>query len=238
MSNGDDHPKMARRFRKLGGLSVCFIVMGISLAAIYALWASFGYIGPSFSSDVLNTQQSALRAEYGLPEEPIITDPSVLQTPPSLRGIDMNQSTAGGNASSPNATSSGGASSPNATSSGGASSPNATSSGGASSPNATSSGGAITIPAGAATPGNPPFTPTELSVKKGEMVAVANNDNAPHTVTSGVDASDPTVGKSFDTSLIMAGASGKIDTSNMAAGEYPFHCTVHPFMKGKLTVTA
>jgi plastocyanin len=205
MSNGDDHPKMAHRFRKLGGLSVCFIVMGISLAAIYALWASFGYIGPSFSSDVLNTQQSALRAEYGLPEEPIITDPSVLQTPPSLRGIDMNQSTAGGNASSPNAT---------------------------------SSGGAITIPAGAATPGNPPFTPTELSVKKGEMVAVANNDNAPHTVTSGVDASDPTVGKSFDTSLIMAGASGKIDTSNMAAGEYPFHCTVHPFMKGKLTVTA
>jgi len=102
----------------------------------------------------------------------------------------------------------------------------------------TATGPTITIPAGAATPGNPAYAPTELSVKKGESVTVVNNDNAPHTATNGVDAADPNVGKSFDTSLIMAGASGKIDTSTMEAGEYPFHCTVHPFMKGKLTVTA
>jgi len=105
-------------------------------------------------------------------------------------------------------------------------------------PAASTTGPTITIPAGAATPGNPPYAPTELSVKKGETVTVVNNDNAPHTATNGVDASDPTAGKSFDTSLIMAGASAKIDTSTLAAGEYPFHCTVHPFMKGKLTVTA
>ena len=59
--------------------------MGLSLLFIYILWASFGHIGPSFSSDVLNLQQSTLRAQYHLPEEPIITDPTVLQTPPSLR---------------------------------------------------------------------------------------------------------------------------------------------------------
>ena len=106
--------------------------------------------------------------------------------------------------------------------------------------NATSSaappGVTLSIPAGAATPGNPPYTPTELSVKKGDVVNVANNDNAPHTATSGNGPED--AGKAFDTSLIMPGASATIDTSTMEAGEYPYHCTVHPFMKGTLTVTA
>jgi cytochrome c oxidase subunit 2 len=100
------------------------------------------------------------------------------------------------------------------------------------------SGPTLTIPAGAATPGNPPYTPTELSVKKGDVVNVVNSDTAPHTATNGKDASDPNVGKSFDTSLIMPGESATIDTSTMEAGEYPFHCTVHPFMQGTLTVTA
>ena len=103
-------------------------------------------------------------------------------------------------------------------------------------PATTATGPAITIPAGAATPGNPPYVPTELSVKKGETVTVVNNDNAPHTATSGNGPED--AGQAFDTSLIMAGASGTIDTTAIEAGEYPYHCTVHPFMKGTLTVTA
>jgi hypothetical protein len=86
MANGDDRPKIAHRFRKLSIISICFIVMGVSLAGIYLLWASFGYIGPSFSESILTKQQSTLRAEYGLPEEPVITDPAILETPPSLRG--------------------------------------------------------------------------------------------------------------------------------------------------------
>jgi hypothetical protein len=85
MSNGDDRPKITHKFRKMGTLGICLIVMGISLAAIYVLWASFGYIGPSFSENVVTKQQSTLRAEYGLPKEPVITDPAILQTPPSLR---------------------------------------------------------------------------------------------------------------------------------------------------------
>jgi plastocyanin len=75
-----------------------------------------------------------------------------------------------------------------------------------------------------------------LSVKKGETVTVVNNDNAPHTATSGNGPED--AGQAFDTSLIMVGASGTIDTSTIEAGEYPYFCTVHPFMKGTLTVTA
>ena len=93
----------------------------------------------------------------------------------------------------------------------------------------------ITIPVGASIPGNTPYDPTELSVKKGENVTVVNNDNAPMTATSGNGFED--AGQAFDTSLIMAGASATIDTSTMEAGEYPYFCTVHPFMKGTLTVT-
>ncbi len=45
-------------------------------------------------------------------------------------------------------------------------------------------------------------------------------------------------GKSWDTSLIMPGKSAKINTANLAPGNYPYHCTVHPYMKGTLTITA
>jgi hypothetical protein len=93
VSKEGDYPKIMRKFRRIGSLGLCFIVMGLSLAAIYVLWASFGYIGPSFSENVLNTQQSTLRAEYGLPKQPIITDPATLQTPPSLRELNMKNNT-------------------------------------------------------------------------------------------------------------------------------------------------
>ena len=78
----DDLPKLPTKKWKIGTVGISLIVMGLSLLFIYVLWASFGYIGPSFSADVLNLQQATLRAEYHLPEEPIITDPTVLQTPP------------------------------------------------------------------------------------------------------------------------------------------------------------
>jgi plastocyanin len=115
-------------------------------------------------------------------------------------------------------------------------------SGAAGGSNATGAGGGpsvtLSIPAGAATPGNPPYAPETLTVKKGDAINVVNDDNAPHTATSGTEPSDPNAGNSFDTSLIMAGQSGKIDTSTLDAGDYPYHCTVHPFMKGTITVTA
>jgi hypothetical protein len=93
VSKEGDHPKIMYKFRRIGSLGLCFIVMGLSLAGIYILWASFGYMGPSFSESVLNTQQSTLRADYGLPKQPIITDPAMLQTPPSLRELDMKNNT-------------------------------------------------------------------------------------------------------------------------------------------------
>jgi plastocyanin len=98
--------------------------------------------------------------------------------------------------------------------------------------------GTLSIPSGASTQGNPSYEPAKLTVKKGDAVTVVNDDSAPHTATNGEGPDDPKTGKSFDTSLIMAGKSAKIDTSTLDAGDYPYHCTVHPFMKGTLSVTA
>ena len=62
------------------------LVMGISLALVIVLYVWFGYIGPSFSEDVLQEQQTELRKQFNLPPEEVTTDPQVLLTPPSLRG--------------------------------------------------------------------------------------------------------------------------------------------------------
>lgn len=99
-----------------------------------------------------------------------------------------------------------------------------------------SSGPTMSIPQGASTPGNPSFDPDKLTVKKGDIITITNDDSAPHTVTNGVDPQDPQSGKLFDTKIFMTGETAKIDTSSLTAGEYPFYCTVHPFMKGTLIV--
>ncbi|KAA2283067.1 MAG: plastocyanin/azurin family copper-binding protein [Candidatus Nitrosocosmicus sp.] len=111
----------------------------------------------------------------------------------------------------------------------------ASTSGGGSAP-AAASATSISIPAGAATQGNPSYQPDTITVSKGDVITVTNDDTVPHTVTSGTGPEDPNSGKLFDTSLIMAGESGKIDTASLDANDYDYHCTVHPFMKGTLTV--
>lgn len=70
------------------------LVMGISIAAVIILWAWIGYIGPTFSREVLITQQQILRQHYHLPARTVITDPTVLLTPPSLRNINAANITA------------------------------------------------------------------------------------------------------------------------------------------------
>ncbi len=99
-----------------------------------------------------------------------------------------------------------------------------------------SSGPSISIPAGAATPGNPSYAPDTITVKKGDVITVTNDDTAPHTATSGSGPEDPNSAKLFDTSIIMAGDTAQIDTDSLEPGDYAYHCTVHPFMKGTITV--
>ena len=116
-----------------------------------------------------------------------------------------------------------------------ATSGNGTSSGNASS-TAAASGPALSIPAGAATAGNPCLRSRHTNSYKGDVITVTNDDTAPHTVTNGASPGDADAGKLFDTSIIMPAATAQIDTATVEAGDHPFHCTVHPFMTGTLTV--
>lgn len=103
-------------------------------------------------------------------------------------------------------------------------------------PAATAAAATLTIPMGAVTPGNPAYEPASLTVKKGDAIDVVNKDSSPHTVTSGTGLEDPNAGKMFDTSIINAAGSAQLATADLEAGEYDYHCTVHPFMTGKLIV--
>ena len=94
----------------------------------------------------------------------------------------------------------------------------------------------LTILEGSSIQGNPSYDPAALTVKKGDKITVTNKDTLPHTVTSGAGPTDPNSAKQFDTSILEAGATADIETTNINPGEYPFHCTVHPYMLGKLVV--
>ena len=94
----------------------------------------------------------------------------------------------------------------------------------------------LTIPEGASVQGNPAYDPDPLTVTAGDVVEVSNEDTVPHTATSGSGPEDPESGSQFDTSIIDAGATAQIDTANLAAGDHPYYCSVHPYMLGTITV--
>ena len=72
------------------------------------------------------------------------------------------------------------------------------------------------------------FDPATITAKVGDTVTFSNTGAAPHTAT--LDAGGCT------TPTIQPGSSSGLTFS--AAGSYPFHCTIHPGMKGTITVGA
>jgi plastocyanin len=72
------------------------------------------------------------------------------------------------------------------------------------------------------------FQPADITVDVGDTVTWTNNSDAPHTVTADDD--------SFDLDGIDAAetASQTFDT----AGEFAYHCEIHPYMTGTVTVNA
>jgi hypothetical protein len=77
-------------YKNMTTIALSILVMGLSLAIVILLWVWIGHIGPSFSSDTLIVQQKTLRQQYDLPKQPVITDPKMLLTPPSLRALVSN----------------------------------------------------------------------------------------------------------------------------------------------------
>ena len=71
------------------------------------------------------------------------------------------------------------------------------------------------------------FSPAEITAKVGQTITFTNGDSAPHTAT--LDDGSCT------TPSIASGSSDGLTFT--AAGTYPFHCNVHPNMKGTITVS-
>ena len=88
-----------------------------------------------------------------------------------------------------------------------------------------------TILPGSSAQGNPSFEPVNIKVPKDGGIEWTNNDNVPHTVTSLIDD-----GKTFDSKTIKPNATYILDAMNLKDAQYDYFCTVHPHMKGKITV--
>lgn len=96
-------------------------------------------------------------------------------------------------------------------------------------------GTTVSMAKGSQSASNPEFfVPKEDTVKAGETVTWKNEDTAIHTATSGKDATPD--GK-FDTSLVSPGQSSKPIAMPNDPGQYPYFCTLHPWMEGTITVS-
>lgn len=217
--------KSPDKFKKIKDYGIPLGVMAISLVIIYILWASFGYIGPSFSNQVLSNQQEELREKYNLPSLEGEDNSGTSEVPPSLREVLESNTTQTSTPQNNQATTTTG----NVTS--------GSAQGGQSATTTTAAGGVtLTILEGSSIQGTPDYDPDELTVKKGDKILVDNVDTMPHTVTNGESGSDPNSGKLFDTGIINGGASAELDTATIDAGTHPYYCMVHPYMTGTLTI--
>jgi len=89
----------------------------------------------------------------------------------------------------------------------------------------------ISVLAGSSEPDNPDYEPDVANVPHGNVVEWTNDDSVSHTVTSSLDFGD-----TFDSGLFDAGANYKLDTSNLAKGQYEYMCIVHPWMIATLNI--
>lgn len=229
--------KSVNKFKKIQDYGLPLGIMAISLVIVYILWSAFGYIGPSFSNDVLTNQQEILREKYKLP--PLEEESgAATEIPPSLREVMESNKTKTSTGQEEMTTQS----TTTSTTTVSESSDNTTTSGsiqqqGQPQETTGTADVTLTILEGSSVQGNPDYEPDELKVKKGDKILVKNVDTMPHTVTNGESSTDPNSAKIFDTSIIMGGESAEIETSNIDAGTYPYYCMVHPYMTGSLTIT-
>lgn len=86
----------------------------------------------------------------------------------------------------------------------------------------------IIIPQGAQTQGSKYYDPMNAQIKPNSKVTFTNKDSVAHTAT----ADD----NSFDTGIIQPGASKSVTVKG--DGTISYHCTIHPWMKAKLTVSS
>ena len=98
----------------------------------------------------------------------------------------------------------------------------------------------ITILQGAAVQGSPDYDPDSAQVPVGNKVVWDNQDTVPHTATSGTGPQDPNSAQLFDTGIVNGGEqSTAVELQGVSEGQtIPYHCIIHPYMTGELTVAA
>jgi plastocyanin len=95
----------------------------------------------------------------------------------------------------------------------------------------------VSISNGASVPTNEEFfVPDDVQISTDSAVTWKNDDTASHTVTSGsVQKNTPTPDGRFDSGILNAGDSFQFVFD--AAGEYPYFCSIHPWMTAKVTAS-
>jgi plastocyanin len=250
MSSPHSHNEEGKGYSPhMRGVALGILVMGVSLAVIIMLWATIGYIGPDFSTQVMERQQDWLHEQYGLPPLPELS-PGMLEVPPSLRNVTAatnatTTTTGGANATT---TTTGGANA-TTTTTGGANATTTTTTGGAPMSNATTGitgnttetgatggeggGTGVSIVPGSASLTTDAYAPNPIQVGVGDTVTWTNDDAQPHTATSGENA---TPDGRFDSSIMAPGAT--FDFTFTEPGEYPYFCLLHPNMVGTVSVSS
>jgi plastocyanin len=71
------------------------------------------------------------------------------------------------------------------------------------------------------------FSPRDATILKGATVTWSNQDKAPHDATDNDDE--------WATEVLDDGESGSLTFDE--PGVFEYHCSIHPYMKGTLTVT-
>jgi plastocyanin len=93
----------------------------------------------------------------------------------------------------------------------------------------------VTMAKGSSAPGcestNECYLPYTVEIYSGEPIIWINTDTAAHTVTSGIPAVHDGM---FDSGMMMP--NGTWDYVFIDAGEYDYHCMLHPWMTGKVIV--
>jgi plastocyanin len=71
------------------------------------------------------------------------------------------------------------------------------------------------------------FKPAHITIKRGTRVRWINKDSTAHTATANN-------GRSFDSGRL--GPGQRYTHTFKSAGKKPYHCEIHPDMKGRITV--
>src|SRR5918992_24208 len=241
MSSPHSHNEEGKGYSPhMRGVALGILVMGVSLAAIIILWATIGYIGPGFSTQVMERQQAWLHEQYGLPPLAELS-PEMLQVPPSLRGVTAGGANATTTAGGANATTTAGGA--NATTTAGGANATTTAGGanattgitgnttGTGTTGGEGGGTSVSIVPGSSSLTTDAYQPNPVQVGVGDTVTWTNDDAQPHTATSGQNA---TPDGTFDSSIMAPGAT--FSHTFTEGGEYPYFCLLHPNMVGTVSV--